>query len=141
MGTVALAPGEPDMVTGQGGQVLQYSAEAAVGGGPRGRAGVRLWPRRARTCGRGRRGCRVRGVLVSEGQRRPGLAEAPVQVAGEHADQYVGLDAFFQPVEDQAQVQVGLDVPEVPLDVLEVLVGADHAGGVLLGGGDGVRIT
>jgi hypothetical protein len=43
-------------------------------------------------------------------------AEVPGEVAGEHADQHVRLDAFFQPVEDRAQVQViGFDVPEVPL--------------------------
>ena len=30
-----------------------------------------------------------------------------------------------------------LIVPEVPLDVFEVLVGGHHAGGVELGGGDG----
>ena len=48
------------------------------------------------------------------------------------------LDAFFEAVEDGAQVQVvGLDVPEVALDVFEVLVGGDGAGGVEVGGGDG----
>src|SRR6185437_2859676 len=75
---------------------------------------------------------------VGEGQRRPGLAQVPDQVAGEHADQHVRLDAFFEPVEDGPQVKVvGLDVAEVPLDVFEVLVGGDHGGGVELVSGDG----
>jgi hypothetical protein len=40
----------------------------------------------------------------------------PGEVAGEHADQHVRPDAFFQPVEHWPQVQVvGFDVPEVPL--------------------------
>jgi hypothetical protein len=45
-------------------------------------------------------------VLVGEGQRRPGFARAPAEVAGEHADQHVRTDAVFQPAEDQAQVQL-----------------------------------
>jgi len=41
-------------------------------------------------------------------------------------------------MEDRAQAQVaGLDVAEVPLDVFEVLAGADHGGGVQFAGGDG----
>src|SRR5207253_4572037 len=53
-------------------------------------------------------------------------------------DQHVGLDAFFQVVEDGPQVQVvGFDVAEVPLDVFEVLVGGHHGGRVQLAGGDG----
>src|SRR4030095_3530407 len=32
-------------------------------------------------------------VFVGEGQRCPGLAEVPDEVAGEHADQHVRLDA------------------------------------------------
>src|SRR5207253_10025766 len=78
------------------------------------------------------------GCLVGVGQRRPCLAQVPGQVGGEHADQHVGLDAFFEPVEDRAQVQVvGFDVPEVPLDVFEVLVGGDHGGGAEFVCGDG----
>jgi hypothetical protein len=77
-------------------------------------------------------------VLAGEGQRRPGAAQVPGQVAAEHADQHVGPDAFFQPVEDRPQLQVvGLDVSEVPFYVFEVLVGGDHAGGVQLAGWDG----
>ena len=77
-----------------------------------------------RAAGRGDGVGRGGRVLVGEGQRRPGPAQVPGQVAGEHADQHVGPDAFFQPVEDRPQVQVvGFDVPEVPLDVFEVLVG------------------
>ena len=49
----------------------------------------------------------------------------------------MGFDAFFEPVEDGPQVQVvGLDVPEVPLDVFEVLVGGHHGGAVQFAGGD-----
>ena len=59
----------------------------------------------------------------------------PGEVAGEHADQHVGFDAFFEPVEYRAQVQVvGFDVAEVPLDVFEVLVGGHDAGSVELAG-------
>ena len=48
----------------------------------------------------------------------------PDEVGGEHADQHVALDAFFEAVEDGPQVQVvGLDVAEVALGVFEVLVG------------------
>ncbi|HEX2745722.1 MAG TPA: hypothetical protein VHN16_15145 [Streptosporangiaceae bacterium] len=48
----------------------------------------------------------------------------PGQVAGEHADQHVAADPVLEPVVDRAQVQVlGLDVPEVALQVREVLIG------------------
>src|SRR5207237_10315848 len=51
---------------------------------------------------------------------------------------HVRLDPSFEVVEHRPQVQVvGLDVPEVPFHVFEVLVGGDHGGGVQLGGGDG----
>jgi hypothetical protein len=66
------------------------------------------------------------------------LAQVPGEVAGEHADQHVGLDAFLQAVEDRPQVQVvGFDVPEVPFHVFEVLVGGDHGGRVEFVRGDG----
>jgi hypothetical protein len=50
------------------------------------------------------------GFLVGVGQRCPGLAQVPCQVGEEHADQYVGLDAVLDAVEDrpQAQAVVGL---------------------------------
>ena len=68
-------------------------------------------------------------VLVGVGQRRPGPAQVPGQVAGEHADQHVGPDAVFEPVPDGPQVQVvGLDVPEVPFEAGQVLVGGHSAG-------------
>jgi hypothetical protein len=48
----------------------------------------------------------------------------PGEVGGEHADQYVGFHPLFEAVEDGAEVEVvGFDVPEVALDVFEVLVG------------------
>ena len=104
-------------------------------GGRRYRAGGRPWPGRRRSGGRGDRASLAGRVLVGEGQRRPRLAEVPGQVAGQHADQHVGFDTFFQPVEDRPQVQVvGFDVPEVPLGVLEVLVGGHHGGAVQLAG-------
>src|SRR5262249_57895535 len=88
--------------------------------------------------GRGDRAGRGGRVLVGEGQRGPGLAQVPAEVAGEHADQHVGLDAFLQAVEDRPQVQVvSLDRAEVPLDVPEVLVGGHHSGRVQLVFGDG----
>jgi hypothetical protein len=66
----------------------------------------------------------------------------PGQVAGKHADQHVGPHAFFEPVEDRARVQVvGFDVPEVPLDVFEVLVGSYHGGASSSLAGMGVRST
>ena len=115
MGTVAAGAGEPDLVAGQGGQVGEQAAEAAVGAagavalaGGLGLGGGRAAGGGDRVAWRGR-------VLVGEGQRRPGLAQVPGQVGGEHADQHVGLDAFFEPVEDRAQVQVvGLDVAGSP---------------------------
>src|SRR5512142_1961558 len=62
----------------------------------------------------------------------------PGQVAGEHADQHVGLDPVFEPVPDGPQVQVvGFDVPEVAFEAGQVLVGGDCAGGVQGVFGDG----
>src|SRR5215468_1462309 len=79
--------GEADLVAGQGGQVAEQAAEAAVGAaglvvlaGGLGLGG----------CGAGGGGDRVGGcgrVFVGEGQRCPGAAQVPGQVAGEHADQ------------------------------------------------------
>ena len=103
-------------------------------GGLPGRAGRRPWPGCGRSAGPGRRGFLAWRVFAGERQRRPG----PAQVPGQHADQHMGPDVFLQSAEDHAQVQIiGFDVPEIPLDVLEVLVGGDHAGGVQLDGGDG----
>src|SRR5277367_194651 len=133
-----LGSGVPDLVAGQGGEVLQQAAEAAVGlpGRVVLAGGLGLGGRGAAAWGDGAgRGGRV---LVGEGQRGPGPAQVPGQVAGEHADQHVGPDAFLEPVEDGPQVQVvGFDVPEVPFRVFEVLVGSDHGGRVEFGGGDG----
>ena len=86
---------------------------------------------------------RGRRVLVGEGQRRPRFTEVPGQVAGQHADQHVRPDAAFEPAEHRPQVQVvGFDRAEIPLDVLEALVGGDHGGAVQLRlAGSGVRST
>src|SRR5208337_434255 len=129
---------EPDLVAGQGGQVLEQAAEAVVrAAGPVVLAGG-LGLRRGGAPGGGDRVVLRRRVLVGVGQRRPGPAQVPGEVAGEHADQHVRLDAFFQAVEDGPQVQVvGFDVAEVPFDVFEVFVGGDHGGRVELAGGDG----
>ena len=92
-GSGGVGAGEPDLVAGQGRQVLQQAAEAAVG--PPGRVvlagGLGLGP--GRPAGRGHRAGRDGRVLVGEGQRRPGPAQVPGQVAAEHADQHVGPDA------------------------------------------------
>src|SRR4029077_6307819 len=70
-------------------------------------------------------------VFVGEGQRGQSAAQVPGEGGCEHADQHARPDAFLPPAEDGPQVQVvGFDVPEVPLDVSEVLVGGDHGGGV-----------
>ncbi len=111
--------GEPDLVAGQGGQVLQQSAEAAVGaaGGIALAGGLGLGGGGA--AGGGDRAGRGGRVLVGEGERRPRFAEVPGQVAGQHADQHVGPDAFFEVVADGPQVQVvGLDVAEIAFYVL-----------------------
>ena len=111
--------GEADLVTGEGGQVGEEAAEAAVG--------AAVFVALAGGLGLGVGGAGGRGdgvgaggrVLVGEGQWCPGAAQVPGEVAGEHADQHVGFDAFFEPVPDGAQVQVvGLEVAEVPLDGL-----------------------
>src|SRR6266516_2884235 len=74
---------------------------------------------------------------VGEGELGQGLAHVPGEVAGEHADQYVAADPAGEVVVDGPQVQVvGLGDAEVPLDVLEVLVGGDRGGGVQGAGGD-----
>ena len=70
-------------------------------------------------------------MLVGEGELGERLAQVPGEVAGEHADQHVAADPAGEVVVDGPQVQVvGLGDAEVPLDVLEVLVGADHGSGV-----------
>ena len=74
--------GEPDLVAGQGGQVLDQAAEAVVGA-----AGLVVL---AGCLGLGVAGAAGRGdgaglqgrVLVGEGQRGPRLAEVPGQVVG-----------------------------------------------------------
>jgi hypothetical protein len=102
------------VVAGQGGQVVGDVAEAADG----------LFAGAGLAGGLGIGGCRPAGggdgvgpvgrVLVGEGERCPGLAQVPDQVAGEHADQHVGANAVLQPVPDGPHVQVvGFDVPEV----------------------------
>src|SRR6266436_4729271 len=66
-----------------------------------------------------------------------GLAQVPGEVAGEHADQDVAADPAGEVVVDGPQVQVvGFGDAEVPLDVLEILVGGDRAGGVQDAAGD-----
>ncbi len=77
---------------------------------------MRPWPGHRRAAGGGDRVRRGGRVLVGEGQWCPGAARVPGDVAGEHADEHVGFDAFLEPVVDGPQVQVvGFDVPEVPL--------------------------
>ena len=51
-----------------------------------------------------RPGCALGWVFVGVGQRRPGFAQVPDQVAGQQADQHVGFDAFGEAVVDRAQV-------------------------------------
>src|SRR5579871_2350521 len=85
-----LGSGVADLVAGEGGQVLDQAAEAAVGlpGRVVLAGGLGLGGRGAAGCGDGAgRGGRV---LVGEGERGPGPAQVPGQVAGEHADQHVG---------------------------------------------------
>ena len=136
-GQVGVGAGDADLVAGEGGQVLEQVTEAAVGvavlvalvGGLGLGGGGAL--------GGGDGVVAVGWCLVGEGQRRPGFAEVPDQVAGEHADQHVGFDSLFEAVVDGAQVQVvDLDGAEVTFDVGEVLVGEYHAGRVQLFGID-----
>ena len=134
MGTSVPVSLVADLVAGEGGQVVEQAAEAAqwVAGGVvfAGGLGVGV--------GGALRGCdgvvALGWVFVGECQWRPGLAQVPDQVAGEHADQHVGFDAVVEAVVDGAQVQVvGLDDAEVAFDVGEVLVAVDHCGGVECG--------
>ena len=108
--------GEADLVTGQGGQVAERAAEAAVGLPSRAALAGGLSVGGRGAAGRGDRVVRGGRVLAGEGQWGPGAAQVPAEVAGEHADQHVGPDAFLEPVEHRPQVQVaGFDVPEVPV--------------------------
>src|SRR5713101_1231546 len=57
-------------------------------------------------------------------------------VGGEHADQHVCFDPFFEVVVDGAQAGVvGLDVAEVSFQVGQVFVGGDDAGSIEVTGG------
>lgn len=47
-------------------------------------------------------------MFVAIGERCPGRAQVPGQVAGEHTEQHVGFDPVGQPVPDRAQVEVVL---------------------------------
>ncbi len=133
-----LGAGVPDLVAGQRGQVLDQAAEAVVRAPGRVVLAGRLGLGGRGAAGRGDRVVLGRRVLVGVGQRGSGAAQVPGEVAGEHADQHVRPDAFFEPVEDGPQVQVvGFDGPEVPFDVFEVLAGGDHGGRVELVRGDG----
>ena len=70
-------------------------------------------------------------VFVGECHWCPSFAQVPDQVAGEHADQYVGFDAVFESVVDGPQVEVvGFDDAEVAFDVGEVFVVGDDVGGL-----------
>ena len=71
-----LGPGEADLVAGQGGQVVQQAAEAAVGAAGRVVLAGGLGLGAGRTPGRGDRIGRRGRVLVGEGERRPCLAQA-----------------------------------------------------------------
>src|SRR5271166_1194075 len=95
-----------DLVAGEGGQVIEQAAEAAqrvsVGVVTGGRLGLGVGG-----AVRGGDGVVAGGwVLVGEGHRRPGLAQVPDQVAGQHADQHVGFDPVFEAVVDRAQVEI-----------------------------------
>src|SRR5581483_3055317 len=125
-----------DGSAGQGGEVVQEPAEAvqdlAVGAGAGGGLGVGV----RGAPGGGDRAGLGGGLLVGVCQRGQRCAQVPGEVGGEHADQHVRADPVLEPVVDRPQVQVvGLHDPEVPFDVLEVLVGGDGAGGIECAGG------
>src|SRR5580658_4174142 len=73
--------GEADLVAGQGGEVLEQAAEAVVGAAGRVVLARGLGLRPGGAPGRGDRVVLLGRVLVSEGQRRPGAAQVPGQVA------------------------------------------------------------
>src|ERR1700682_447743 len=136
-GDGGLGAGEADLVAGQGAQMVEQSlvavgAQVGVGGGFSRCFGVGV--------GGSAGGCdRVVAfgwVFVGEGQRGQRFTQVPGQVGGEHADQDVGADAVLEAVIDRAQVQVvGVDAAEVAFHAGQVFVGADHGGGVQIGGG------
>ena len=135
--------GEADLVAGEGAQMGEQSlvavgGQVGVGGGFAGCFGG----------GGGGSACgcdgvvAVGGVFVGEGQRGQDFTHVPGEVGGEHAYQGVGADAVLDAVVDRAQVQVvGFEAAEVTFDAGEVLVGADHGGGVQIGGRAEVRST
>jgi hypothetical protein len=64
-------------------------------------------------------------VLVFEEQGRPGGAQVPGEVVGEHAEQDVRADAGFEVVVDRADLEFGaFERFERALGLLEALVGA-----------------
>ena len=102
MGDVGVGAVVADLVAGEGGQVVEQAAEAAervaVGVVFAGGLGVGV----GGALGGGDGVVALGWVFVGEGQRRPGLAQVPDEVAGEHADQHVGVDAVVEAVVDRA---------------------------------------
>src|ERR1017187_1379185 len=82
-------------------------------------------------CERDRWADELEGGEVEGGMLGEFVAQLPGEVGGEHADKDVAADPVFEVVVDGPQVQVvGLGDAEVPLDIFEVLVGGDGAGGI-----------
>ena len=70
-------------------------------------------------------------MLVCEGELAPGMAQVPLDVEGERAEEDVRADTMLEAVMDRADLELGsLECAKVPLDLLELLVGADDVGGV-----------
>ena len=123
--------GQVDGVAGESGELGEQALVAvrgvagaralgvgfALGGGRPGGLGDRIW---------------VEGWgLVFEEHRRPGVAEMPGEVVGEHAEEHVRADAVVEAVMDRADLQLGaFEGAKRALDLFEILVGAHDLTGV-----------
>ena len=130
-----------DLVEADGGQVGEQAGEAVHGQVAVGALG--------RGFGQGPRGAGGRGdgagagglggwlVVVGEQQRREAVVHVPGDVVRQHPQEHVRADPGLGAVADRADVQVGIEGAERPLDLGEGLVGGDHLAAVQAAGFDG----
>ena len=129
-----------DGVQADGGQVGEQAGEAVHWQVVTGALGGRLGQGSRGAGGGGDRALpgSVGGGLVVVGEQQgcePGL-HVPGDVVRDHPQEHVGADPGFGAVPDRADVQVGVERAEGPLDLGQGLVGRDDFGGFQVAGLD-----